>query len=45
MMLNNILQSLFGAINPVCLGQMIGIDALAAVSVFFPVMFFSSPSS
>jgi Na+-driven multidrug efflux pump len=28
MMLSNILQSLFGAINPVCLGQMIGIDAL-----------------
>jgi len=39
MMLSNILQSLFGTINNVYLGQMIGVDALAAVSVFFPVMF------
>ena len=40
MLLSNILQSLFGTINGVYLGQMIGVDALAAVSVFFPVMFF-----
>ncbi|MBR0715330.1 MATE family efflux transporter [Bradyrhizobium liaoningense] len=40
MMLSNILQTLFGTINNVYLGQMIGVDALAAVSVFFPVMFF-----
>jgi putative MATE family efflux protein len=40
MMLSNILQALFGTINNVYLGQMIGVDALAAVSVFFPVMFF-----
>jgi putative MATE family efflux protein len=40
MMLGNILQSLFGTINNVYLGQMIGVEALAAVSVFFPVMFF-----
>lgn len=40
MMLSNILQSLFGTINNVYLGQLIGVDALAAVSVFFPVMFF-----
>jgi Na+-driven multidrug efflux pump len=39
-MLSNILQSLFGTINNIYLGQMIGVDALAAVSVFFPVMFF-----
>ena len=39
MMLSNILQSLFGTVNNVYLGQMIGVDALAAVSVFFPVMF------
>jgi putative MATE family efflux protein len=39
MMAGNILQSLFGTINNVYLGQMIGVDALAAVSVFFPVMF------
>jgi putative MATE family efflux protein len=40
MMLSNLLQSLSGTINNVYLGQMIGVDALAAVSVFFPVMFF-----
>ncbi len=40
MMLTNILQSLFGTINGVYLGQMIGVDALAAVSTFFPIMFF-----
>jgi putative MATE family efflux protein len=40
MMLSNILQALFGTINNVYLGQMIGVDGLAAVSVFFPVMFF-----
>ncbi|WJR78476.1 MATE family efflux transporter [Bradyrhizobium sp. NP1] len=40
MMLSNVLQSLFGTINNVYLGQMIGVDALAAVSVFFPVLFF-----
>ena len=40
MMLSNVLQSLFGTVNNVYLGQMIGVDALAAVSVFFPVMFF-----
>jgi putative MATE family efflux protein len=40
MMLSNILQSLFGTINNVYLGQMIGVDALAAVSVFSPAMFF-----
>ncbi len=36
MMLGNVLQSLFGTINNIFLGQMIGVDALAAVSVFFP---------
>jgi putative MATE family efflux protein len=40
LMLSNALQSLFGTISNVYLGQMIGIDALAAVSTFFPVMFF-----
>ena len=34
------LQSLFGTVSNALLGQMIGVDALAAVSVFFPVMFF-----
>ena len=40
MMLSNLLQSLSGTINNIYLGQMIGVEALAAVSVFFPVMFF-----
>lgn len=39
MMASNILQSLFGTINNIYLGQMIGVDALAAVTVFFPIMF------
>ncbi|MBB4374780.1 putative MATE family efflux protein [Bradyrhizobium sp. cir1] len=40
LMLSNALQSLFGTASNVYLGQMIGVDALAAVSAFFPVMFF-----
>jgi len=40
LMLSNALQSLFGTVSNVFLGQTIGVDALAAVSVFFPVMFF-----
>ncbi|WP_315836581.1 MATE family efflux transporter [Bradyrhizobium prioriisuperbiae] len=40
MMLSNILQALFGTLNNVYLGQMIGVNALAAVSVFFPILFF-----
>ena len=40
LMLSNALQSLFGTVSNALLGQMIGLDALAAVSVFFPVMFF-----
>ena len=40
LMLSNVLQSAFGTVSNMYLGQMIGVDALAAVSVFFPVMFF-----
>jgi putative MATE family efflux protein len=40
LMPSNALQSLFGTVTNALLGQMIGVDALAAVSVFFPVMFF-----
>lgn len=40
LMLSNALQSLFGTVSNVFLGQMVGVDALASVSVFFPVMFF-----
>lgn len=40
LMLGNALQSLFGTVSNAFLGQMMGVDALAAVSAFFPVMFF-----
>lgn len=40
LMLSNILQSLSGTINNIYIGQMIGVEALAAVSVFFPIMIF-----
>lgn len=40
LMLSNALQSLFGTVSNVYLGQMIGVDALSAVSTFFPVFFF-----
>ncbi len=40
LMLSNALQSLFGTVSNVYLGQMIGVNALAAVSTFFPVFFF-----
>ncbi|HET9159579.1 MAG TPA: MATE family efflux transporter [Caulobacteraceae bacterium] len=40
LMLSNVLQSLSGTINTIFLGQMIGVDALAAATVFFPVTFF-----
>jgi putative MATE family efflux protein len=40
LLLSNILQSLSGTVNNIYLGQMIGVNALAAVSAFFPVMFF-----
>lgn len=36
----NILQNLSGTINTVFVGQMMGVDAIAAVSVFFPILFF-----
>ena len=34
MMLSNILQSLFGTINGIYIGQMIGVNALAAASAW-----------
>ena len=40
LMASNILQSLSGTINNIYIGQLIGVDALAAVSVFFPIMIF-----
>jgi len=40
LMLANILQSLSGTINNIYIGQLLGVEALAAVSVFFPIMIF-----
>ncbi|MBJ6760565.1 MATE family efflux transporter [Myxococcaceae bacterium JPH2] len=40
LMLSNVLQSLSGTLNNVYLGQMLGVQALAAVTAFFPVLFF-----
>lgn len=34
----NILQNLSGTINTIFVGQMIGVDAVAAVAVFFPIL-------
>lgn len=36
----NILQNLSGTINTIFVGQMLGVDAIAAVAVFFPILFF-----
>lgn len=40
MILSNILQALSGTVNNIYLGQMLGVQAMAAVSAFFPVLFF-----
>jgi putative MATE family efflux protein len=40
LMLSNALQSISGAVSSVLLGQFIGVDALAAGSAVFPVLFF-----
>jgi putative MATE family efflux protein len=35
----NILQNLSGTVNTIFVGQMLGVQAIAAVSVFFPILF------
>jgi len=40
MMAANVLQSLSGTINNIYVGQLLGVEALASVSVFFPIMIF-----
>jgi putative MATE family efflux protein len=40
LMLSNILQSASATLNSVFLGRLIGVKALAAVSAFFPMLFF-----
>lgn len=39
LILTNILQNLAGTINTIYVGQMLGVDAVAAVSMFMPIMF------
>ena len=40
LMASNILQSLSGTVTSIYLGRMLGVSALAAVSAFFPILFF-----
>jgi hypothetical protein len=40
MIFSNFLQSVSGTVNNIYLGQMLGVKAMAAVSAFFPVLFF-----
>ncbi len=40
LLLTNILQSLSGTINTIFVGQLLGVEAVAAVSVFAPILFF-----
>ena len=39
LILTNILQNLSGTINTIFVGQMLGVEAIAAISVFFPILF------
>jgi len=40
LMASNILQALSGTVNSIYVGQLIGVEALAATATFFPIMFF-----
>lgn len=40
LMISNILQALSGTVNSFYIGQLIGVEALAATATFFPIMFF-----
>jgi putative MATE family efflux protein len=40
LLITNILQSLSGTINTIFVGQLLGVNAVAAVAVFFPILFF-----
>jgi putative MATE family efflux protein len=39
MILSNVLQSLSGTVNTIYLGQMLGVNSMAAATSFFPIMF------
>lgn len=40
LMLSNLLQSASGTISSIFIGRLIGVDGLAAISAFFPILFF-----
>lgn len=40
LMLSNVLQSLSGTLNSIFVGRLVGLNALAAISAFFPLFFF-----
>ncbi|MGB3337805.1 MAG: MATE family efflux transporter [Devosia sp.] len=40
LMASNILQAMSGTVNSIYIGQLIGVEALAATATFFPIMFF-----
>jgi putative MATE family efflux protein len=40
LMLSNILQSMSATVNSIFIGRVIGVSALAAISAFFPLLFF-----
>jgi putative MATE family efflux protein len=40
LMLSNILQAMSGTINNIFIGQLVGVEALAAAAAFFPILFF-----
>ncbi|HZY49870.1 MAG TPA: MATE family efflux transporter [Devosia sp.] len=40
LMISNILQALSGTFNNIFIGQLVGVDALAAAAAFFPILFF-----
>ena len=39
LVLGNILQSASGTVNSIYIGRFIGVDGLAAISAFFPILF------
>ena len=39
LIITNILQNLSGTVNTIFVGQMLGVNAIAAISVFFPILF------
>ena len=40
LMASNILQALSGTVSAIYIGQLIGVEALAATATFFPILFF-----